>query len=133
MKSFASSTDNYVGLQAKVLGNCLHVQGIGPGVNRSYGVSADMTAPANLLEYINSLPRTEKSANGGANPSYVRVQAKVLDGEHVHFQVGSATVFNRSYGAAFNGVNEKLVTFITTYLEKEEEEEEEEEEYDITF
>lgn len=107
--SFASHMTDYVALQGIVNGNSLHVQGIGPSVNRDYGLAVDLTAPADLITWVKGLPRTELSGTGSKN-RYAPMQAAIR-GEKVHFQV-SGDSLNRSYGAAFDVTNPSLVTFI---------------------
>lgn len=115
--SFASKANDYVTMQGKVEGGRLHIQGIGPKVNRYYGVSADMTAPQELLTWFAAQPRTGTSGNGASKPTYTPIQVAVR-GDGLRFQVkGSA--MNRPYGAAFNGENKEVRKFITRVVEAE--------------
>lgn len=121
VKSLASVKDDYVMVQGVVQDDCLHIQGLGPSINRPYGVAVTLTAPMSFLNWFRGLARPEHSATGSSN-RYTPFQV-ALRGKSVHGQVAGPG-FNRSYGAAFDTENEDLYSFLEVcVLEAEEEEE----------
>lgn len=116
-KSFASGNNDYVAVQAVVQGDSLHIQGIGPSVNRPYGVAVDLTAPSDLVTWFKGLPRTNPSGTGSKN-RYAPMQTALRSGK-VHFQVNGPSL-NRTYGAAFDADSVELTTFINAVAEAEE-------------
>jgi len=101
-KSYASSRNDYVQLQGSLRdGYVLHVQGQGPKVNRDYGVAVDIVVPAELYDWMKSVPTGQKtSLHPDSNKKYFYLQARVI-GDSVHFQLPWFK-FNREYGASFD-------------------------------
>ncbi len=118
MNSFASSKTDYVALQIRSLGSeRINVQGAGPSTNRGYGVAVKLTAPPELVGWINTLKASIPSL-AKTDAKYVSAQAAVRDGK-IHFQVSGPSL-NRGYGASFSDGNGELVTFVKAVLAHEE-------------
>jgi hypothetical protein len=113
-KSLAGTGARYVPIQVRVDGSRLHIQGKHESVhvNRAYGVAVNVTAVPELVSWISQQPHPLPSL-AGTHQKYVPVQARVYhDDGVVHVQV-SGSPLNRTYGAAFNIVDDVLLEFVS--------------------
>ena len=123
MKSLATNKNDYVGLQIRVDGSGLRIQGSGPNINRSYGVAVGVSAPPQIVEWFGNQDAGLTSL-ANTQERYVAVQAAVR-GDAVHFQVKGSKL-NRDYGAAFSiDTSEELKAFVEAAYDAGQEEEEE--------
>lgn len=100
----------------------LHIQGVGPEVNRPYGVAVDVGVPANLAEWVRNQPHTTKSES--SPKKYVVMQASLREEDTIHVQVKGSSL-NRPYGAVFEFVSSELADFISASHKENEEDEDE--------
>jgi len=96
--SFVTGTP-YVQFQFKVLGDCLHVQGAGPEVNRKYGVAenVDLNVFATECDWWREVPQDAISLTG-SGVAYANMRARLTEDGDVKIQVASPTPVNRTYG-----------------------------------
>jgi len=96
--SFVTGTP-YVQLQFKVLGDCLHIQGAGPEVNRKYGVAenVDLNVFATECDWWREVPQDATSLTG-SGVAYANMRARLTEDGDVKIQVASPTPVNRTYG-----------------------------------
>jgi hypothetical protein len=103
-ESFAGTGKTYVELQVREKNGKIHVQGIGEGGNRSYGVADDFPITDGVSKYTLRMPATLESLAGTCQ-KYVPVQARARKG-YVHFQQAGPEG-NREYGYSFDILKEQ--------------------------
>ena len=106
--SLKSDSDaKYVQVQAYVRQDeeTLHIQGVGPQVNRDYGISADINLDnldTALVDWIIGIPR-QLSSKTGSDKRYFTLQMRYAASvNHLNFQIPYGMVYNRPYGANFS-------------------------------
>ena len=118
--SLKSDSDaKYVQVQAYVRQDeeTLHIQGVGPQVNRDYGISADINLDdldAELVDWIIGIPR-QLNSKAGSDKRYFTLQMRYAASvNHLNFQIPYGIEYNRPYGANFSisaDTHPKLKTF----------------------
>ena len=107
-KSLVSDSNvEYVQIQAYVRENdgTLHIQGIGPPVNREYGISADISLnnlETGLVDWIRNLPRQLNSQAGTGKLYFVLQMRYAASVNRLNFQVPYDSAYNKPYGANFS-------------------------------
>ena len=119
VQSLTFSDHKYVELQIKNLGGYLHIQGKGTNINRDYGVAINTKTKKLDHGTRTWLFNKHKGADlrslaSGSAVYYFSCQARILDSK-CHIQIPGET-HNRSYGAAFDVINNELYTFINVEM-----------------
>lgn len=112
--SLVSGSDaKYVQIQAYVReeDRTLHIQGIGPMVNREYGISADISLDVldiGLVDWIMNLPR-QLGSKAGTDKLYFALQMRYAASvNRLNFQVPYDLGYNKPYGANFSVLADML-------------------------
>jgi len=117
--SALGSGKDYVQLQMRIRedDNTLHIQGVGPYVNRDYGISADIDLddlPDGVVDYLRNVP-THFASKAGTDMKYLIGQMRHAENAgRLNFQVKYDPVHNTKYGCTFNvdaGDYPSLATF----------------------
>jgi len=105
--SALGSGKDYVQLQMRIRedDNTLHIQGVGPYVNRSYGISANIDLddlPDGVVNYMRDIP-AHFASKAGTNMKYMIGQMRHAENAgRLNFQVKYDPGHNTAYGCTFN-------------------------------